>query len=316
MVYTHLTKMERYQMFSLSKLGHNPSFIARQLDRHPSTIYRELKRNLVFDPRIQGYSPSRAHDLARYRVIKRSRTKRISKETWLLVEDLLRCRFSPAQISGALALKGVRISHEHIYCHVWADKRKKGDLWNFLRGKMRRGRRYRVNRQRGQIVGRVGMEHRPAIANERRRCGDYEIDTVFGRGRKCPLVTIVDRRSKLILVKRVASKAAIGVADALIHALGTVGRKVHTITSDNGKEFADHQRVSKALRSKFFFARPYASWERGTNENSNGLLRQYFPKERDFSTITQEEIDFAVWELNHRPRKTLGFRTPHDVFFA
>jgi len=316
MGYTHLTIFERYQIFSLTKAGHKPAFVARQLSRHSSTIYRELKRNLIFDPGIPGYSPARAHSLARYRGIVRSRTKRISKQTWQLVQNRLRCRHSPEQISGELARTGTCISHERIYLYIWADKRKKGDLWTFLRGKLRRGRRYRINRQRGQIIGRIGIELRPTIANERRRRGDYEIDTVFGRGRKAPLLTIVDRRTKFLVVEQVASKHADGVATGLIQGLQRTRRRVHTITSDNGKEFAQHQQVAKTLKAKFFFARPYASWERGTNENTNGLLRQYFPKERDFSTITQKEIDFAVLELNHRPRKTLGFKTPHEVFFA
>lgn len=316
MVYTHLTVLERYQIFSLMKAGHKTLFIARQLERHPSTIYREIKRNLVLDHRVTGYSPSRAEDLARSRVIIRSRTKRISHATWQQVEERLRWRHSPEQISGVLATKGIRVSHERIYRHIWMDKRRQGTLWMFLRGKLRRGRRYRVNQQRGQIIGRVGIECRPAIANERRRCGDYEIDTVFGAGRKAPLVTMVDRRSKFLLVQQVPSKHAAGVADALIESLQRCGRKTHSITSDNGKEFAQHQRVAKALKAKFFFARPYASWERGTNENTNGLLRQYFPKDRDFTSITDEEINYAVNELNHRPRKTPGFRTPHDVFFA
>jgi IS30 family transposase len=317
MVYTHLTEMERYQVFSLTKAGHKPSFIARELSRHPSTIYRELKRNLVFDPQIAGYSPSRAHHLARCRVISRSRAQRISKATWDLVVARLCCRYSPEQISGDLARWGIaRISHERIYQYIWADKRKNGNLWTFLRGRLRRGRRYRVNRQRGQIVGRVGIEQRPAIVNARGRRGDYEIDTVFGKGRKCALVTMVDRRARFLVVEKVATKHAKGVATALVAGLQRTGRRVHTLTSDNGKEFALHRQVSTALGAKFFFARPYASWERGTNENTNGLLRQYFLKDCDFSVITQEAINFAVNELNRRPRKTLGFRTPHEVFFA
>lgn len=317
MVYTHLTVFERYQIFSLTNAGHKPGFIARQLSRHPSTIYRELKRNLVFDPRVTGYSPSRAHSLAQYRKIVRSRKKRISVETWAAVEDRLHRRHSPEQISGDLIRQGIaRISHEQIYLHIWSDKRKGGSLWTFLRGKLRRGRRYRRNRQRGQIAGRVGIEHRSCVANERRRRGDYEIDTVFGKGHKSALVTIVDRRTRFLIVEKVASKHADGVAAALIQGLKRTGRRVHTITSDNGKEFAHHRRVATALNAKFFFARPYASWERGTNENTNGLLRQYFPKERDFSTITQKEIDFAVQELNQRPRKILEFKSPNEVFFA
>ena len=317
MGYTHLTTVERYQLFSLTKAGHGIAFIAQQLGRHRSTLHRELKRNLVFDPRFAGYSPSRADGLARSRRIVRSHTKRITHETWAAVEDCLHARYSPQQIRAELSTAGTApVSHEAIYLRIWKDKRMGGDLWTYLRGKLRRGRRYRSNRQRGQIIGRISMDCRPVIANERRRRGDFEIDTVFGKGHKAALVTIVDRRSRYLMVEKVPTKHADVVAESLIRALRRTGRPVHSLTSDNGKEFARHEYVSKALNAKFFFARPYASWERGTNENTNGLLRQYFPKDRDFSTITQEEIDFAVWELNHRPREVIGFQKPHAVFFA
>jgi IS30 family transposase len=316
MGYTHLTREERYQIFSLQKAGLNPPSIARELGRHRSTIARELKRNLVFDPKIPGYSPSRAHDLARYRVIRRAFSKRISHETWQAVQQQLRERLSPEQISGRRARQGLEpVSHESIYRHIWTDKKKGGALWTWLRGKLRRGRRYRAYRSRGQIIGRVGIEHRPAVVERRSRRGDYEIDTVFGKRNKATLLTIVDRRSRRLIIEKVASKHSHPVAVALVRALRGTGKPVHTITSDNGKEFAYHRQIAQALKAKFFFARPYASWERGTNENTNGLLRQYFPKDRDFSTITQKEIDFAAQQLNHRPRKTLGFRTPHEVFF-
>lgn len=317
MSYTHLTTYERYQIFILQKAGLNPPAIAKQLDRHRSTINRELDRNLVADPRLPGYSPSRADGLAHARVIRRSCCKRISTETWHAVHEHLRERLSPEQISGRRARPGLpAISHESIYRHVWANRKQGGTLWMHLRGRLRRGRRYRRNHQRGQIANRVGIEHRALIVEERRRCGDYEVDTVFGRRYRAPLLTIVDRRSRYLMVQPLASKHAGPVAAALVEALRESARPVHTITSDNGKEFARHQEVAQALGAQFYFARPYASWERGTNENTNGLLRQYFPKDRDFSTITPQEIDFAVHQLNHRPRKTLGFRTPHEVFFA
>ena len=163
--------------------------------------------------------------------------------------------------------------------------------------------------------------HRRRITKEtcfeaRKRRGDWEIDTVFGKRGRAALVTIVDRRTKFFVVELVASKHAAGVAESVIRGLARLQRRVHTITSDNGKEFALPQQIASALKAKFYFARPYALWERGTNENSNGLLRQYFPKDHNFSLITQQQIDFAVNEMNHRPRKTLGFRTPHALFFA
>lgn len=317
MGYLHLAENERYQIFALLKAGHGVSTIARHLLRHRATIYRELKRNLIFDPRVTGYSPSRAQSCARARVIIRSKRQRISKVIWAIVIERLHQKFSPEQISGHLARAGLYISHERIYQHIWSDKRGGGFLWLHLRGRHRRGRRYQTHRSRsrGQIVGRVGIEHRPKVVEQRKRIGDVEIDLVFGSGRREALLTIVDRHTKYLAVEKVASKHAEVVADALIHALDHLGRPTLTITSDNGKEFSQHARIAEAIGASYYFARPYASWERGTNENTNGLLRQYFPKDRDFSTINQEEIDFAVTQLNNRPRKTLGFKTPIELFF-
>lgn len=317
MSYQHLAEHERYQIFILKQAGMSISRIAAQLNRHRCTIYRELKRNLDTDYRVKDYSPSRAHNLARSRKLIRAHRRRISRATWDEIEVKLRCRLSPEQISGLRRLQGLSlVSHEMIYRHIWKDKQAGGDLWRNLRGKLRRGRRYRRNRQRGQIVGRVGIEHRSPVVEARKRRGDWEIDTVFGQRGRAALVTLVDRRTKFIVVEKVASKHAAGVAEAVIRGLSKLPRRVHTITSDNGKEFALHQHIAHALNAKFYFARPYASWERGTNENSNGLLRQYFPKKHDFNLITQEQIDFAVREMNDRPRKTLGFRTPNALFFA
>lgn len=317
MSYQHLAEHERYQIFILKQAGIAIDEIARQLSRHRSTIYRELKRNLVPDHRVKDYSPSRAHTLAHNRKLIRAHRRRISRATWDDIEAKLRCRLSPEQISGQHRLQGLpRVSHEMIYRHIWKDKQAGGDLWRFLRGKLRRGRRYRRNRQRGQIVGRVGIEHRSPVVEARRRRGDWEIDTVFGQRGRSALVTLVDRRTRFIVIEKVSSKHASGVAEAVIRGLSKLQRRVHTITSDNGKEFALHQLIAQALNAKFYFARPYASWERGTNENSNGLLRQYFPKKHDFNLITQNQIDFAAREMNDRPRKTLGFRTPNELFFA
>ena len=231
--------------------------------------------------------------------------------------ERLHQKFSPEQISGHLAASGLQISHERIYQHIWADKRGGGFLWQHLRGRQRRGRRYKSYRSRskGQIVGRVGIEHRPAIVDQRRRIGDVEVDLMLGKGRRQALLTIVDRRARYLAVEKVAGKHADVVAGALIRALSKLGRKTLTITSDNGKEFSQHQRISQETGASYYFARPYASWERGTNENTNGLLRQYFPKDRDFSTITNEEINFAVNQLNAGPRKTLSFKTPAELFF-
>jgi len=318
MGYTHLTAIERYQIFSLQKVNVPVEQIAKQLGRHSSTIYRELERNLVFDPRMTGYSPSRADALARYRKIVKPRYK-VPAVTWDRVWERLHRNWSPEQISETLAIEGKgRVSHETIYRRIWADKQKGGLHWQHLRLRLTRGRRYRHYGKRGQIVGRIGIEHRATIVEKRSRRGDWEIDTVFGRRGESrdALVTMVDRRTKLLVIRKVASKHALGVARAIVDGLRQLRRPVHTITSDNGREFAMHAAIAANLKAKFYFARPYASWERGTNENTNGLLRQYFPKSRDFSSISQDEIEHAVNQLNHRPRKTLGFKTPHALFFA
>ena len=318
MAYTHLAEHERYQIFSLEKATVPVDKIAAQLGRHRSTIYRELKRNRVFDPKITGYSPSRADALARYRKIVKRRY-RVSSATWKLVWERLERKWSPEQISKTLAIEGTgQVSHETIYRRVWADQQRGGMVWQNLRLQLTRGRRYRRYGKRGQMVGRIGIEHRAAIVERRSRRGDWEIDTVFGRRGESSnaLLTMVDRRTKLLVVQKVASKHADCVARAIVHGLEHVHRRVHTITSDNGREFAKHREIAARLNAKFYFARPYASWERGTNENTNGLLRQYFPKTRDFSSISQDEINLAMNQLNHRPRKTLGFKTPHALFFA
>jgi transposase, IS30 family len=313
--YSHLTEGERYQIFILLKAGFSCSAIARQLGRHRSTIYRELNRNLVLDSRVKSYSPSRANHLAWYRRRVKPHFK-ISAETWREVIAALQQRWSPEQICYRRKLAGLSpISPESIYQRIWQDKRQGGRLWQYLRHRLRRGKRGQSRRSRGLIVGRVGIEYRPAIVETRSRIGDWEADTVFGRQSQAPLLTLVDRRSRYLMIAPLTSKHATHVGQEMIDALAKLDKPVHTITSDNGKEFADHVNVSHALKADFYFARPYASWERGTNENTNGLLRQFFPKHSDFSSITNKEIEHAMQLLNNRPRKCLGWLTPNEVFF-
>lgn len=316
MGYTHLTEPERYQIFILLKSGLEVATIAAILKRHRSSIYRELSRNREVNSSRLSYSPSRAHDRARYRRTVKPRF-RIVEAIWRQVWDHLCCRWSPEQIAGRLkVLDEGAISHETIYRRIWRDQRAGGGMWQYLRLKLRRGRRYRTHSPRGQITGRIGIEQRPQIVADRRRRGDGEVDTLFGQRSRRPLVTLVERTSRYLKVEPVVAKQAEQVKTAVIRALKPLPGKVHTITSDNGREFAEHRSLADALKARFYFARPYASWERGTNENMNGLLRQYFPKHLDFSTITQQEIDHAVTELNARPRKCLAFKTPQEVFFA
>ena len=203
------------------------------------------------------------------------------------------------------------VSHTTIYTYVNASPT--------LRPKLRRrGKKYLVRTGpkavKGPIKNRVSIRLRPKEVEEKQRIGDVEVDTMVGAKHRGAIVTIVDRRSKLVRLCLIKYKTAAATADALITALAPIKRHLHTITSDNGAEFADHEEVSAALGVGFFFADPYCSWQRGLNENTNGLIRQYFPKGTDFSKITNRQILHVEQRLNNRPRKTLGYRTPNEVF--
>lgn len=310
MAYTQLTREQRYQIYALKKEDHNPSTIARNLGVHNSTISRELKRNRG----ARGYRPKQADALAQAR--KRRRVKRrISAAQWRRVEKLLRRDWSPEQIAGRLALEGQpSISHECIYQHIYADKRRGGTLFRHLRCQKKRRKRYAGGRdRRGQLPARRSISERPAVVARKQRLGDWEADTIVGRHHQQALVSLVDRKSKLVRLAKVTRNTAELVAQAMTVQLEPL--MVKTITSDNGREFAHHQQVAQSLAADFFFAHPYASWERGLNENTNGLVRQYCPKKSDFTPITEAQLDRAMCRLNNRPRKTLSYKTPNEVFF-
>lgn len=304
MNYTHLTREERYQIYVLKKAGHKQYEIAQLLGRSRSTISRELARNRGG----RGYRPKQAHCMAEARRAVNART--IDGATWQFACDRLREEWSPDQIS-----KHAEISIETVYQRVYADKRAGGLLWKHLRCQKQRKKRYGKFDRRGTIPNRHSIDERPAIVETRNRIGDWEVDTVIGKKHKQAILSIVERKSGYTLIRKVERKTALAVSQAMIGLLKPHRKKVLTITSDNGKEFAGHEEVARGLKADFYFAHPYASWERGTNENTNGLIRQYFPKNRDFTTITQQEIDMAMERLNSRPRKRLGYQTPSQVFF-
>ena len=307
--YAQLTQDQRYHIYALKKTGSSQSFIAKEIGVHKSTISRELSRNCGG----RGYRPKQAQEFAVTRLQSRSRS-RISAVTWGLVESFLRLDYSPEQVSGYLKLtSGPSVSHERIYQHVYADKRAAGDLHKHLRCQKKRRKRYGAYSRRGIIPGRTGIEVRPVIVDSRIRIGDWEADTIIGSRQHQAIVTLVERKSRYTVMKKVDRKTAEKVKAATVDKLGPIKKAVCTITSDNGTEFAEHEAIAKALGADFYFAHPYHAWERGTNENTNGLIRQYFPKGMDFSNITDEEIDFVMERLNNRPRKILGFRTPNQV---
>ncbi len=308
--YKQLTQNQRYQIKALLKSGENQTKIAKIIGVHKSTISRELKRNRG----QRGYRPKQAQDKAMSR--RNWERRRIKAQTWGWVEEKIREDWSPEQIKLWMAKNAeTSVSHEWIYQHIYADKRAGGDLHKHLRCQKKRRKRYGSNDRRGQIPNRVSIEQRPAIVEQRKRLGDWEGDTVIGKKSRYALVTLVERMSRFTLIKIIKRRTAAATKRAIIHMLKPYKLKTLTITLDNGKEFTAHQDIARELGAEVYFAHPYASWERGTNENTNGLLRQYFPKGSDFSKITNRQVIYAQKHLNSRPRKCLGARTPEMVFF-
>jgi len=311
MTYTHLTQDERYQIAILTKAGHDKSDIARVMNRHKSSIGREMTRNRG----ERGYRPKQAHEFSQARMRACENGPRVTAETWAMVDAKLGETWSPEQVSGYLKVNGqTTVSHESIYQRIYADKRAGGTLHRTLRCQKARRKRYGGRERRGTIPNQVSIDLRPAIVAERGRFGDWEADLVIGAGQKQALVTINERTSRYSLIAHVPFKTAQAVSDTMISLLTPFAASVHTLTTDNGKEFAQHERIAEELDADFFFAHPYASWERGANENMNGLIRQFFPKKMCFDSITPDQVAFAMHRLNHRPRKCLGFKTPHEVF--
>lgn len=307
--YKQLTYEQRCQIDVLKKSNISQQAIARLIGVSQSSVSRELSRNVG----LRGYRHNQAHQKAEQRRRATAKPHKMSAELIDEIEDKLYVKWSPEQISGWLLInQGIEISHESIYRHVWADKAANGDLYKNLR---RHARKYKVRgsngkTRSGQIKNRISIDERPASVDQKMNVGDWEIDTVIGKNHRGALVTLVERVTLFTLSAQVKSKRAKEVTAATIALLAPFKDLVHTITSDNGKEFAYHEQIAADLECDFYFAHPYHSWERGLNENTNGLLRQYFPKCTDFKTVSAKDISRSVNQLNDRPRKTLSFKTP------
>lgn len=311
-IYAHLTQEERYQIYALMKAGLLQTQIASLLGRSPSTISRELRRNRG----QRGYRPRQAHERAQQRAGAARTRPRITQFQWRAIAELLRRHWSPEQIADRAALEGtLAITHERIYRFIYADKARGGDLWRCLRGQKPYRRRYGSGRERrGQLADRVGIEQRPGEAQRRQRIGHWEADTVHGQARQGAVLSLVERRSRLTRLAKLPRATAKAVREGARRRLQPIAHAVASITADNGKEFAEHRAIARALNAQFYFADPYAAWQRGTNENTNGLIRQYLPKSRDLRSLSGAEIRKIEHRLNHRPRKCLGFLTPYEVF--
>lgn len=309
--YHQLTHIQRYQIYVLRKTGHSQTEIAAAIGVHKATISREVRRNRG----ALNYRPRQAQIFAAGRKYKAR--PRIGVVVWAGVERLLRADWSPQQICARMKdEQGVSISHEWIYQYILADKRAGGDLFRHLRCQNTRRKRYGAYERRGKLLHCRSIEERPEVVESRERLGDWEGDTLVGRKQKAALLTLTERRSRFTVIGKVPNRTAPVVRRKLVQLLQPFAGQLHTLTSDHGKEFAQHEHIAQALQLQYYFAHPYAAWERGTNENANGLLRQYFPRKRDFSTITSDELLAAMMRLNFRPRKCLGFKTPFEVFFG
>jgi IS30 family transposase len=307
--YNQINQEERYEIHALRKVGISQKEIAKRLNRDPSSISRELKRNTG----KRSYRPKQAHEKA---ITRRFSAPRIDGKLMEFVKKKVTDEWSPEQISGWLkTYSGRTVSHEWIYQYVWKDKASGGLLFKSLRhAQKKKKKRYGSNDKRGQIKNRVSIDERPELVEDKSRIGDWEIDTMIGKNHKGALVTIVDRKSKFTLIAQVDRKQSVQVKEATLMLLNPFKSISHTITADNGKEFASHEEIALKLKLSYFFAHPYSSWERGLNENTNGLIRQYFPKGTDFQIISQNDVEKVAEKLNNRPRKTLNYKTPNEVF--
>ena len=311
--YKQLTHKERYQIYALIKEGLNYTQIANNIGVHKSTISREIKRN---SDNKNSYHPDSASIETFVRHKNKPKFIKINKTCEKWIRKLLKLDWTPEQIAGRLKEQRLfDITHESIYQYIYKNKANGGRLYLHLARKMKRyQKRDTKYNSRGLIVNRVPISKRPKIVNQKIRIGDWEVDTIIGKYHQGAIVTIVDRKSKFTLMRKLPTKEAIGVSNAIIELLYPVKQFTHTITSDNGKEFSLHENISKSLDTKFYFCDPYSSWQRGLNENTNGLIRRYIPKKTEFIDISNEEILMIQNSLNHRPRKALGFKTPFEVF--
>ena len=307
--YKQLTYEQRCQIYALKKTGMSQNKIAKQLSVSQSTISREFSRNTG----KRGYRIKQAQISSDKRRLAACKAIKMTTSIIELIDSKIKEKWSPEQISGWLKEDlNIYISYETIYRHIWSDKQCGGQLFRCLR---RKGKVYQTRSKdkqagRGFIKNRISIDERPPVVDDKSRIGDWEIDLVIGKGHSGALVTIVERKTSFTVSTRVDDKSAKTVTAATIALLKPFKNAVKTITADNGKEFAYHEEMTESLECGVYFADPYCSWQRGLNENTNGLLRQYWPKSTDFKKVSQSEVQDVIVKLNDRPRKKLNYKTP------
>lgn len=309
----HITSEERHTIEHLLSQNLSPSTIAKQLGRSKSTITREISRNS--DKRSGRYSYDLAERKARGRHSSKPKRNDYTPAIAAYVERELALLHSPEQIVGRAMKLGIEcVSIETIYRKIWADKKKRGKLYEYLRNRCKRYRkRGAAKDSRGKISNAISIDERPDLVDERKRLGDLEVDLIIGSGHNGAILTINDRVSGHLFMEKLAGKQASEVTTAIVTRLKPFKDQIHTITSDNGKEFAGHEAVAKALEIDFYFAHPYHSWERGSNENLNGLIRQYIPKGTNIAKLDTKLFPRIENALNDRPRKRLDYESPRII---
>lgn len=314
--YFHMTQAVRSQIFILKATGFSLQDIADQIGYHKSTISRELARNS-----IEGcYCYQQAQAMASGRRSSASQTpNKLTSHLIEQIEDRVKLDWSPEQIAGRFKREGpLSISYQTIYKHIWANRRSGGTLYQHLR---HQGKRYKKRSSgnlagRGLIPKRVDISERPEVVEAKSEVGHWEGDSIVGVGHQGAAVTYADRCSKFVLIKPVQRRTALLTKQATFDLMGDDHLPVSTITYDNGKEFASHQQIAAKLEASCFFARPYHSWERGLNEHTNGLIRQYWPKSTNLKQVTNQQAQAIMDRLNNRPRKSLQFKTPMEIMIA
>jgi len=308
----HLTREQRYTISAMHKQGCTQKMIAEAIDKNKSVVSRELKRNA----NLKGkYSFEYAQDMAELRKERmknpRKLTSQLKKKIILLIEE----DWSPQQIEGRLKLENKPfVSHETIYKIIRKDKQEGGTLYTHCRHKLKH--RKRPVGEKISIKNRVSIDQRPDIVNTGKRFGDWEIDTIVGQNNRGAMVTMVERKTDFLLMEKLEKgKNATELTKVVVRLLFAYIKNVHTITGDNGTEFADHENIAKLLKTKFFFTHPYASYEKGNIENENKLIRQYVPKKTNFDTLNNQKIKQIQYKINNRPRAKLNFYSPKEIFF-
>ena len=310
----HLTLQQRYALKAYLECGKTKSEAAKLLRVDRSTVYREIKRN----SRKRGtYNPDFANELAEERKERFCKRRKFDAPKQKLIDYwIIQEQWSPEQIKGYCDKNDIEmVSHERIYQYIRADKAAGGEKYKHLRHKLKHRKRH-ISGKYEVIKNKISIDKRPDVINNKERFGDWEIDLIVGKNNKGAIVTIVERTTAMIMIQKLNNgKNADGLADTVIKMLLPYKNIVKSITSDNGSEFARHEKIASKLQAKFFFAHPYSSWERGLSEYSNKLIRQYIPKKTNFNIFDDEFIKQVQYKINRRPRKNLGFKTPKDVFY-